>query len=78
MAHRVGKAAANMRWLSDNMPDLRGRYLHKFVAVHEGRILAVADDQESVFRQLKRMKGLDIGVVAIEFITEEGTTWILW
>jgi len=74
---RVEEAAANMRWVSDHMQALRRKYLNKFVAVHEGRVVAVADDQDEVFKKLKKAKGLDIGVIAVEYIAEEGTTWVL-
>jgi precorrin-6B methylase 1 len=74
---RVREAAKNKHWVSDHMPELRRKYLNKYVAVDKGKVVAVAGSQDSIFKQLKKNDIRDFGVVVIELITDEGTVWIL-
>jgi len=45
--------------------------------VDKGRVIAVGENQDSIFKHLKKIGIRDFGVVIIEFITDEGTVWIL-
>jgi septum formation topological specificity factor MinE len=74
---RVLEATANKHWVSDHMPELRREYLNKYVAVDKGMVIAVGENQDSIFKHLKKIGTRDFGVVIIEFITDEGTVWIL-
>ncbi len=74
---RVREAASNKHWVSDHMPELRRKYLNKYVAVDKGHVIAVGASQDSIFKQLKKNGIRDFGVVIIELITDEGTAWIL-
>ncbi|MBU0685782.1 MAG: hypothetical protein KJ653_08055 [Candidatus Thermoplasmatota archaeon] len=74
---RVREATNNKHWVSDHMPELRRKYLNKYIAVDKGQVIAVSGSQDSIFRQLKKNGIRDFGVVVIELITDEGTVWIL-
>ena len=74
---RVREAAKNKHWVSDNMPELRRKYLNKYIAVDKGQVIAAGGSQDSIFMQLKKNGIRDFGVVIIELITDEGTVWIL-
>lgn len=74
---RVREAAKNKHWVSDHMPELRRKYLDKYVAVDKGQVIAVGCSQDSIFKQLKKNGIRDFGVVIIELITDEGAVWIL-
>jgi len=74
---RVREAAKNKHWVSDHMPELRRKYLNKYVAVDKGQVIAAGGSQDSIFKQLKKNGIRDFGVVIIELITDEGTVWIL-
>jgi len=74
---RVREAAKNKHWVSDHMPELRRKYLNKYVAVDKGQVIAAGGSQDSIFMQLKKNGIRDFGVVIIELITDEGTVWIL-
>lgn len=74
---RVREATANKHWVSDHMPELRREYLNRYVAVDKGRVIAVGKTQDSIFKQLKKIGIRDFGVVIIEYITDEGTVWVL-
>ena len=69
-------ALENKRWISDNMAQLRKGFLHKYIAVNDRKVIANANHQKALFDKLKK-GNVDMRVVMVEFITDEGTIWIL-
>ena len=69
-------ALENKKWISDHMPRLREEYLHKYIAVNKSKVIAAADRQNALFDALEK-KHVDMRVVVIEFVTDEGTIWVL-
>lgn len=74
---QIQSASENTRWISEHMADLRTKYLHKFVAVHRGRIVAHSDDQAALFKTLREKESKNLSVISVEFITGEDESWIL-
>ena len=70
-------ASENTRWISDHMVELRKKYLHKFVAVHKGRIVASSEDQALLFEALRSRESENLPMISIEFITGEDERWVL-
>ncbi len=74
---QILSASENTRWISEHMAELRQKFLHKFIAVHNGKIVASSEDQARLFRILRTKESKNIPMVAIEFITSENERWIL-
>ena len=74
---QIVSASDNNRWISDHMSELREKHLHKFIAVRNGTIVAVAEDQEELFEILKDRESKNISFISIEFIKDKDELWIL-
>jgi len=74
---QILSASENTRWVSEHMAELRQKYLHKFIAVHNGKIVTSSDDQARLFRILRTKESKNLPVMAIEFITSENERRIL-
>src|SRR2546426_12020536 len=70
--------SANHEWLDEHRDELRQKYPNKYVAVHQGAV--VAADQEfprllSAIR--KKLANTDPSLAAVEFMSEEQLIWVL-
>jgi ABC-type phosphate/phosphonate transport system ATPase subunit len=74
---QILSASENTLWVSEHMAELRQKYLHKFIAVHNGNIVASSEDQARFFRIVRTKQSKNLPVMAIEFITGENEKWIL-
>jgi hypothetical protein len=74
---QILSASENTRWVSEHMAELRQKYLHKFIAVHNGKVVASSEDQARFFRILRTKEPKNLPTIAIEFITDENERWIL-
>lgn len=74
---QILSASENTRWVSEHMAELRQKYLHKFIAVHKGKVVASSEDQARFFRILRTKEPKNLPTMAIEFITDENERWIL-
>ena len=74
---QILSASENTRWVSEHMAELRQKYLHKFIAVHKGKVVASSEDQARFFRILRTKESKNLPTIAIEFITDENERWIL-
>lgn len=74
---QILSASANTRWVSEHMAELRKKYLHKFIAVHNCKVVASSEDQARFFRILRTKESKNLPTIAIEFITDENERWIL-
>ena len=70
------KLRSDYRWISDEQALLQKKYLNKFVAVRNKKVIVAAEDVYALMEELK-MKGLRTDSVAVEFVSEKPLCFLL-
>lgn len=64
------------RWLAENYHQLRKKYLNKFIAVKDKKVIDYDTDFNKLIERLEK-KGEDLGRIVIEFMPPEDLILIL-
>ncbi len=70
------KGLANQEWLVKHYKELTKKYNNMFVAVYNGEVIDSDIDPRRLLSKLKE-RGIDISVVAIDFVTQDPLLYIL-
>ena len=70
------KLRSDYRWISEEQTLLQKKYLNMFVAVRNKKVIVTAEDVYSLMKKLK-MKGLRADCVAIEFVSEQPSCFLV-
>lgn len=70
--------AANQEWLDKHRDELRARFADKYVAVHQGAVVAAHEEFPRLLSRLKKkLAGTDPSLAAVEFLSKEEFVWVL-
>jgi hypothetical protein len=66
----IRNASNDKRWFFDSLAEFRDKYLHKWIAIHNRKIIDSDDDFDHLAARLKSNE-VDIASVQFEFVNEE-------
>ena len=70
------ESLSNRKWLAEHYKELTQEYNNMFVAVYNGKVIDFDIDPRKLLKKLKE-RGLDVSIVAIDFITKDPLLYIL-
>ncbi len=69
---------ANHEWLDRHRHELRSQFADKYVAVHQGAVVATDEEFPRLLSRLKeKLAGTDPSLAAVEFMIKEEFAWVL-
>lgn len=70
------EAEKNLDFLNKNFKELEKKYSNKFIAISGGKIVAVNENPQNIFREVEHT-GIERSKILVEFIPISGSILIL-